>query len=116
MQNITHISAATKVARSERRVYRSQPQWRAPRRNSCVQARITVSSHGDSFGVGVVIYRASQPTVRDFILLKPGQCLNAERAWLMGYQHICTWLDEHAPDAQLFIISADERTNRRRAA
>jgi hypothetical protein len=81
-----------------------------------VKASISVASFGDGFGVATAIYQRGQSPKRDFILLKPGECLNAERAWLAAYSRVCVWLDQHDSDAQLFIIAADEREDRRRAA
>jgi hypothetical protein len=113
LRNLHQITATRNKARQDRRAYRPQPQWRSSRRNSYVEAQIAVSSHGDTFGVTTVVYQPGQAPKPDFILLKPGEVLNAQRAWLAGYHRVCAWVEMHEPDAGVYIVSADER---RRAA
>jgi hypothetical protein len=114
MTNLHEITANRNEA--HRRACHNQLQWRRPRRHRTVEASISVSAYGDCFGVVFIIYGVGAQPKREFFLLKPGECLNGQRAWLVGYQRVCAWLDEHAPNARLYIIPADERRARRRAA
>src|SRR5918912_2841738 len=108
MRNLQQNPNSRNRARLERRVYH-----RNLSRHACAEAAISVATYGDGFGVASTLTRAGHNPVRDFILLKPDERLNEERAWLIGYQRICAWLDEYAPDMPLFIIPTDEQTDRR---
>lgn len=116
MKSITHLSLANNSGRRRhRRTHYSQYRWRRLHRKSYVEAYISVAKYGDTFGIAFIIYRVGQPLKRDFVLLKPGQCLSEECAWLVGYQRVGAWLDGHEPNARLYLISVDE-SRRRRAA
>lgn len=115
MTNLQQNNRTGNRARRDRRVYRQQPQWRTPRRNPRVEASIVVSRYGSTFGIATVIYRDGHPPNRSFTLLNADECRSEERAWLIGYQRVTAWFDENESGTSLFIISADERRERRAA-
>src|ERR1700754_3479990 len=112
MENLHEITVTRNKARPECGARRNHSHGCRPRRNPCVQASIAVSRYGDSFNVAFVIYRAGQPVEYDFILLPPGECLNEQRAWLVGYSRICEWAEARFADAGVFIVEPSAKARR----
>lgn len=78
------------------------------------EADIVVTQHLHAFGIAITIRHQGRVIARNFRLTKPGEASSEERAWLIGYALAWGRLDEHLPDARLYI--AEPEAGRRRAA